>query len=232
MKWIFHNPTFSYESFHPAILPNSAWLGHRHFAYDLVRFMKPNTIVELGTHWGASFFSFCQAVVDEDESSTCCYAVDLWKGDAHTGSYSNEVYEVVAKVIEKLYSKQVTLIRKTFDEAAACFEEQSIDLLHIDGYHTYQAVSHDYETWLSKLAPGGVVLFHDIAIRWGDFGVYQLWEQLKQRHPSLEFTHSSGLGVLFPKGYAPRFEEVLSIKPLLPSIYSDKAAKHIPLKAE
>lgn len=206
MKWIFHNPDFAYEHCHPAILRDSAWLGHRHFAYDLIRYMKPGMLVELGTHWGASFFTFCQAVADDDQVHTDCYAVDTWIGDPHSGLYANEVYTNVSGVIEQLYAQEATLIRKTFDEALAGFEDQSIHVLHIDGYHTYDAVSHDYQTWLPKVAQSGIVLFHDIATRFGDFGVHRLWDQIKMQHPFIEFTHSGGLVVLFPKGADTRFD--------------------------
>ena len=73
------------------------WSGHRSFAYDLVSFVKPNTIVELGTHYGTSFFSFCQAVKDT-QLSIYCYAVDTWKGDPHAGLYGENVYEAVKAV--------------------------------------------------------------------------------------------------------------------------------------
>ncbi|SFK72197.1 Methyltransferase domain-containing protein [Paenibacillus sp. 1_12] len=224
MKWIFHNPDFAYERFHPAILSASAWLGHRHFAYDLIRFMKPDTLVELGTHWGASYFSFCQAVSDDDLLHTNCYAVDTWTGDPHSGFYANEVFTTVSSVNEQLYTQIGSLVRKTFDEAVTGFEDQSIQLLHIDGYHTYDAVSHDYETWLPKLAPDGIVIFHDIATRFGDFGVHRFWEQIKMKHPFIEFTHSGGLGVLFPKGADSRFNEVFAMKDFLPNIYKNRAA--------
>ncbi len=66
MEWVFHKPLFEYDNYKIiSIKDNSAWSGHRNFAYDLVRFMKPKKIVELGTHYGSSFFSFCQAVKDE-----------------------------------------------------------------------------------------------------------------------------------------------------------------------
>ena len=37
------------------LIKKGPWSGHRSFAYDLVSFVKPNTIVELGTHYGTSF---------------------------------------------------------------------------------------------------------------------------------------------------------------------------------
>ena len=55
MNWVTHKPTFEFDNFSPFIRANTAWLGHLEFAYDLVRFEKPEILVELGTHLGASF---------------------------------------------------------------------------------------------------------------------------------------------------------------------------------
>src|SRR5207244_10076976 len=89
------------------------------------------------------------------------------------------------------------LMRMSFDDAAACFGDGSIELLHIDGLHTYEAARRDFETWFPKLAPDAIVLFHDTNVREGNFGVWRLWADLQQRFPNnLEFTHSNGLGVL------------------------------------
>ncbi|WP_347814334.1 glycosyltransferase [Alkalihalobacillus sp. LMS39] len=219
-KWVFHSPNFSYEKEFSFVNHGSAWMGHRRFAYDLVKFMKPAVIVELGTQWGISFFSFLQAVKDEN-SPTKCYAVDTWEGDPHAGYYGNEVYSNVNQIINQYYSGHASLIRSTFDDARNHFDDQTIDLLHIDGYHTYEAVSHDFETWLPTLAENGVMLFHDIAVKRDNFGVHILWDELKSQYPYLEFYHSYGLGVLFPKGVDKDFQPVFSMKEIIEKTYTN-----------
>ena len=75
------------------------------------------------------------------------------------------------------------------------------DIIHIDGLHTYEAVSHDFSIWLPKLCENGIMLFHDIASV-KKYGSNRFWEELKQQYPyHFEFEHSWGLGILFPKGY-------------------------------
>lgn len=175
--------------------PNS-WSGHLPFAAWLIKQQRPALLVELGTHTGNSYFSFCQAA-QEDGIAVKCYAVDTWQGDEHAGIYGQEVFEQVHMHNQDFYSGFSRLLRMTFDDAANYFADGSIDLLHIDGLHTYEAVKHDFDTWLPKLAPGAIVLFHDINVRERGFGVWQLWEELKERYAEHhEFVHSHGLGVL------------------------------------
>lgn len=174
---------------------NSAWIEHVPFAFSLVQMLKPNNIVELGTYGGASYCAFCQ-VVSDLALSTRCYGIDTWEGDEHAGYYGNEVYEYLKSYHDTRFPTFSTLIRKTFDEANCQFCEDSIDLLHIDGLHTYEAVRHDFETWLPKMSSKGVVLFHDTAVKSDGFGVHRFWDEVKSRFPSFSFQHGYGLGVL------------------------------------
>jgi Methyltransferase domain len=173
-----------------------AWIGHIPFSAWLAREVSAKLFVELGTHTGNSYFSMCQSI-SESKLPTKCFAVDTWQGDAHAGQYSDHIFKVVNLHNQNNYSNFSQLMRMTFDEACASFAEKSIDLLHIEGLHTYEAVKHDFESWLPKLAPGAVVLFHDTNVYDRNFGVWKLWSELIKIYPlNIEFKHSHGLGVL------------------------------------
>jgi hypothetical protein len=175
------------------------WSGHTPFACDLVALARPSVIVELGVQYGESYFAFCQAI---EESGVRCaaYAVDTWRGDRHTGSYGEEVFEEVLAYNRETYGAFSQLLRMSFNEAAERFASESIDLVHIDGVHTYLGAKHDFETWFPRVKPGGVILLHDTQVRSGDFGVWRLWAEVSELYPAFEFTHSCGLGVLFKPG--------------------------------
>jgi O-antigen biosynthesis protein len=173
----------------------SAWLGHIPFARWLVDATKPRLFVELGVHRGDSYCAMCESI-QAAGLSTRAFGVDSWLGDHHAGPYSEEIYSDLKVYHDPRYGAFSTLVRLPFDEASNSFDAKSIDLLHIDGCHTYDAVRSDFETWAPKMSPQGVVLFHDTQVKRNDFGVWKYWSEVRKTYPSFEFHHSSGLGVL------------------------------------
>ena len=173
----------------------SAWWQHVPFAHWVVCAAQPRTLVELGTHNGVSYSAFCEAVV-RAKLATRCYAIDTWRGDTHAGTYGEEIFENLQRFHDDRYAAFSVLLRSTFDEVRPQFADGSVDLLHIDGLHTYEAVKHDFENWKATLSSRAVVLFHDTNVRDGNFGVWRLWAELSARFPHFEFLHGHGLGVL------------------------------------
>ena len=182
------------RNFQPMLVGLGAWTDHLHFGYDAVAVLRPQLLVELGTDRGESYFCFCQSAA-ENNTGTRCFAVDNWRGDLHVGGYDQATYRQVVAHNEKHYREFSTLLRSDFNEALARFEENSIDLLHLDGLHTEAAVRQDLEHWLPKLKPGGILLMHDVTVRNRSFGVWKVWEELQTRGRSFTFEMGPGLGL-------------------------------------
>jgi predicted O-methyltransferase YrrM len=179
------------------ILPYMPWAGHRVFAYDLIKKVEPDTVVELGTHYGCSLFAFAQSIKDFS-LNTELFAIDTWEGDHQAGHYGEEVFESIKNTQNKYYKDiKLKLLRCYFHEGLNNFENNSVDILHIDGCHDYENVCEDFKMWLPKVKDDGIILFHDIAERSG-YGSAKHWDEIKNTYNSyLEFNNDWGLGVLF-----------------------------------
>ena len=197
--WVVSDPSYDADQLNPK-LKFAYWEGHRDFAYDLLHFVRPARLVELGSQYGCSLFTFCQAVRDF-KLNTEINAVDMWSGDIGAEITGEEVYALVQKTAATYYPEvKLHLFQMRFDQALPDFADESIDILHIDGGHTFEDVERDFTTWLPKLKENGIVLFHDVYSPI-DQGSCDHWEKTKKEYDCyFDFTHSCGLGVLFPKG--------------------------------
>ena len=197
-RWIMTEPKYESDLVNPQ-LKFAYWEGHRDFVYDLINFVKPKMITELGSQYGCSLFTFCQSVKD-NKLDTKIRAVDMWSGDIGAPDTGEQVFALVNKIKDKYFSNlDIKLYQMRFDDALPDFEDESIDILHIDGGHTFEDVDHDLKTWLPKLADDGIILFHDVYSTIDD-GSCVHWRETKKKYKNFfDFEHSCGLGILFPK---------------------------------
>ena len=105
---VFHEP-------HRVVHPSS-WIDYVPFAFWIVDALRPSLLVELGCQSGNSYSAFAQAIQTLN-MSTACYGVDTWKGDAHTGTLDESVFEEWRTYHDLHFSGFSQLIRATFDEA-------------------------------------------------------------------------------------------------------------------
>lgn len=192
IKFIQQNPIVLKQP--KRIVEPYSWVEHIPFAFYIISVLKPKVLVELGVHTGNSFNAFCQCI-KELSLDTKCYGVDLWQGDEHAGFYDDKIYRELLNYQTINYPQIGHLIKSDFNNAAKDFN-QKIDLLHIDGLHTYEAVKNDFDTWLPHMSDKGVILFHDTQVREKGFGVYLFWEQIKNDYPHFNFHFGNGLGIL------------------------------------
>ncbi len=186
-------------AFEPRCVKFSSFVDHLAFAYDIVEELTPERLVELGTYNGVSFFTFCQSV-QENRLRTICYAIDSWVGDDHTQPLASQVYDDAEMHNRSHYREFAYLMRMLFNKALEHFTDESIGLLHIDGFHTYEAVRNDFESWYPKVEPGGIILMHDVESRMKDFGAWKFWDDISGDYSSFKFNHGFGLGVIRKPG--------------------------------
>jgi len=163
----------------------SAWKGHRSFAEWLIEKKQPKVIVELGVDYGYSLFCFANLNIGT------VYGIDTFQGDMHTGKH-DDAEKLVNEIIEKNNYTNIKIIKDTFDSVYDSWNTP-IDVLHIDGLHTYHDTLNDYNKWSKFLSSDGIILMHDVVSFEGVRVVYNLSKLYKTY-----FEHSSGLGVLSP----------------------------------
>jgi predicted O-methyltransferase YrrM len=127
--------------------------------YGLVRSMKPQVCVEIGSARGRSTCFIAIALKENGDGILHAidpHAVTTWNDDA-----TIDTFKIIKRNVSRLgLDKQVNVIRGTSEQAAANWKEP-IDLLFIDGDHSYAGVKKDWEIFKEFVKPFGLVVFHD-----------------------------------------------------------------------
>lgn len=162
----------------------TAWRGHERFAWWLTRTIDPKVTVDLGIDEGMSTIELARYNKGQ------VFGIDWFQGDAQAGWGNKEA--IARKNIADSGFQNIVIEKEKFDDAVIHFEDGEIDLLHIDGAHGFEDVSHDFWRWYPKVRSGGVILLHDTQSFPEDVGRFYHMLEL----PKFEFTHSAGLGVI------------------------------------
>lgn len=148
-----------------------SWISlyYGNVAHLLKRIKNPKVYVEIGMAMG-----FHIETILKEFDDVKCYAIDPYVPYDPTDSFNDigkiepslstqENFDLFCKsVINRLsVYKNFEHIRQSSDVAHSKFEDSSIDLIFIDGDHTYDAVKKDCNFWWNKLKSGGIMCWDD-----------------------------------------------------------------------
>lgn len=169
----------------------------------IVERVKPKHILEIGTASGGSLFLIARHAANDAKLISLDLPGGLFGGGYP--EYKSEFYKSFA------WSDQdLQLIRgdshdpQIFEQVKAMLNGKSIDLLFIDGDHSYDGVKHDFEQYSQLVSPSGIIAFHDIVKHGEGSGcdVDEYYNELKLRFPSLDIVENyeqqwAGIGLIF-----------------------------------
>jgi predicted O-methyltransferase YrrM len=164
-----------------------------------VRKLNPQTVLEIGTHRGGTLYFWARLA----RPDAILISIDL-PGGKFGGGYSPfraPIYRRFAQERQKLHLVRANShAESTLVEAKRLLAGQPIDLLFIDGDHTYEGVKKDWEMYSPLVRSGGLIAFHDVAGNYGETQVKAFWDTIKKSYAHREYmTHPEslyGIGVL------------------------------------
>lgn len=144
-------------------------------------------VVEIGTAHGGTFYALCQLAA----GTAVVVSIDL-PGGGFGGGYTEREAELFRGYGRR--EQELHFIRAdsheptTRDELVRLLGGRSIDLLMIDGDHTYAGVKADFDLYSPLVAHGGLIALHDILPHTDAPAckVDVFWAELKQSYTCTE----------------------------------------------
>lgn len=140
------------------------------------------TGVEVGVWRG----DFSEQLLETTELRTLV-SVDAWDAKFCKAKWTqkdlDEAYNECRKRLSKFHERS-RIIKATSVEAAAMFEDKSLDFVYIDAGHDYDSVKQDLEVWWPKLRKDALFAGHDYFNRPGqdDWGVVKAVDEHAALH--------------------------------------------------
>lgn len=173
--------------------------------YGLVRSAKPKVVVEIGSARGRSACFMGLAL--KENGSGQLYAIDPHTRTEWNDEGSIDTYGLLDRNVRRLrLQKQIEILRNTSDNIARNWN-LPIDLLFIDGDHSYEGVKRDWKLFSPFVNPFGGVIFHDTL--WelrpdpkysrADMGVPRFVEELRcEGYPVITLDRDFGVSLVQP----------------------------------
>lgn len=126
------------------------------YLFGLVREMKAKKVIEIGRYKGGSTLLIAAAMGGEGEF----WSIDIGDKEArlHDGSLSRPFDAQIGDTFAGL-GLQVNLL--VGDSRTLEVDTEEVDLVFIDGDHSYEGVKNDFERFGKRVQIGGAVLFDD-----------------------------------------------------------------------
>lgn len=136
--------------------------GSLHLLYGLVRTLAPEVVVEIGSARGRSACALALACRQNGKGKV--YAIDPHVSNAWSdGGTADETYEFLCERLHRYKLTRWCEVMKMRSSEAFRNWPRPIDLIFIDGDHSYEGVKQDFELCAPYLSPNALVLFHDSA---------------------------------------------------------------------
>lgn len=174
-------------------------------ALDVVAGLEPRTVVEIGTAFGGTLFGWAQVAHAEAH----LVSLDL-PGGVGGGGYlphHEPHFRNFCAPGQRLNCILGDSTRpEVIDRVGATLGGRAVEMLFIDGDHSYEGAGRDFANYRRLVRDGGLILFHDIQPPPPDatqpMGVWRFWREIKDQYRHTEIVHdpnqhSAGIGILY-----------------------------------
>ena len=150
-----------------------SWFGSYGIVPHLAQMVEAENILEIGVAYGYHADFLCTVLPNIQYMGVDPYLADYDPDDIFSKDVERlfdekdpqqameRLFNVVQSNLQKFDGRAKLLREKSWD-AAKRFEDHSLDLVYIDGDHTYQGVVKDLASWFPKIRKGGMICGDDI----------------------------------------------------------------------